>query len=99
MSDQTSKSSDSIGVSAAEVAGMGAGSILTGVSLTCGTTADATVTIYDNTAASGLLVYNVRLDASVEGVYNFDLLPNIKLHTGAFITVTGTGAIVIVYYK
>ena len=99
MSEQTSKSSGSIGVSAAVVVGMGAGCILTGVSLTCGTTADATVTIYDNTAASGLLVYNVRLDASVEGVYNFDRLPNIKLHTGAFITVTGTAAIVVVYYK
>ena len=93
----TSRSSGSIGVSEASIHTGAA--VLTGVSLTCGTTADATVTIFDSAAADNTLVYNVRLDATVDGVYNFDPLPNIKITTGMFVTVTGTAAIAVIYYK
>ncbi len=93
----TSKSKD-LGVSAALVAGTGAGTVLTGVSLTCDGTTDSTITIYDNTAASGRLVYNIRLDASVDGVHRFDLLPQVKCHIGVFMTVTGTSAVAILYW-
>ena len=94
----TSKSSGDLGVSAAVLPGAGKGTILTGVSLTCDGATDSTVTIYDNTAASGTLVYNIRLDASVDGVHRFDLLPNIHCKTGVFVTVTGASAVAIVYF-
>ena len=94
----TSRSSGDLGVSAASIRATKA--ILTGVSLTCDATTDSTVTIYDNaSAASGTLVYNCRLDASVDGVHNIDILPDIYCKNGLFVTVTGTSAVAIVYFK
>ena len=94
----TSKSSGDLGVSAASIKDGKA--VLTGVSLTCDGTTDSTVTIFDNaSAASGTLVYNIRLDASVDGVHRFDCLPDVYCKNGMFVTVTGTSAVAIVYYK
>ena len=97
MGHNTSVSSGDLGVSAAHITKNNA--ILTGVSLTCDGTTDSTITIYDNSAASGTLVYNIRLDASVDGVHRMDLLPSIQCKNGLFVTVTGTSAVAIVYYK
>jgi len=94
----TSRSTGDLGVSAA-VAVTGK-AILTGVSLTCDGVTDSTITIFDNaSAASGTLLYNIRLDASVDGVHRMDQLPEIYAKNGLFVTVTGTSAVAIVYYK
>jgi len=44
-------------------------------------------------------LYNIRLDASVDGVHRMDQLPEIYAKNGLFVTVTGTSAVAIVYYK
>ncbi len=98
MTHSTSRSSGDLGVSAAVV--VTGKAILTGVSLTCNGTTDSTVTIYDNaSAASGTLLYNIRLDATVDGVHRYDLLPSVYAKNGLFVTVTGTSAVAFVHYK
>lgn len=94
--DTTSKSSGDLGVSNAQlVVGQ---AILTGVNIHAAA-ADVVVTIYDNTAASGTILFKYTLDLSLEGLAKYIQLPDVKAKNGLWVVVTGTGGNVIVHYK
>ena len=92
----TSKSSGDLGVSNAQlVVGQ---AILTGVNIHAAS-ADVLVTIHDNTAASGPILFKYTLDFSLEGLSKYLKLPDVKAKVGLWVIVTGAGANVIVHYK
>jgi len=72
--------------------------ILAGFSITAAA-ADVTVTAYDNTAASGTVVFKYILDISVEGLSAAISGLDIKCTTGLYIVVAGVGAEVIAHYR
>lgn len=92
----TSKSSGDLGVSNAQLH-VGK-SILTGVNMHAAA-ADVVVTIYDNTAASGKLIFKYTLDIDVESKAKYVPVPYVRADNGLWVVVTGTGAEVVVHYK
>ena len=65
--------------------------LLTHVSLTTNSAADATITVYDNTAGSGKIVWYQKVPAAEEiGGRNLDF--PVDCETGIYVVITGTGA-------
>jgi len=77
----------------------GAG-LLTGVLLLTdgGGANDAKVLLYDNTAASGKVIFEAMCDASEAQTEKLFSLPNVRFENGVYADLTGTGASVIVYF-
>ena len=61
--------------------------------------ADVTVTLYDNTAGSGKIVYKQILDTSAKGLAGYESLPDVRCDVGLTAVVSGVGAEVIVHYR
>jgi len=92
----TNKSSGDLGVSNATLNDGKA--ILSGVNLHAAA-ADVVITIYDNTAASGKVLFKYTLDIDVAGLAIYLDLPDIRADNGLYVVVTGTGANAIVHYR
>jgi len=92
----TSKSSGDLGVSSAQLH-LGK-SVLTGVNIHAAA-ADVVVTIYDNTAASGKIIFKYTLDITQEGLAKYLCLPAVRADLGLFVVVTGAAANVIVHWR
>jgi len=92
----TNKSSGDLGVSATTLNDGKA--ILVGVNLHAAA-ADVVITIYDNTAASGKILFKYTLDINVVGLARYIDLPDIRADNGLHVVVTGVGAIAIVHYR
>jgi len=96
MTYPTNKSSGDLGVSNAQlVVGK---SILAGV-VVHAAAADVVVTIYDNTAASGKLLFKYTLDFSLNNLSAYITIPNVRSDVGLWVVVTGAGAEVVVHYR
>ena len=96
MTYPTSKSTDSIGVSSAQVTLVS--SIITGVQITAAA-ADVTITIYNGTGTSDPVVFYHILDISVAGLSTYMELPNVRCNKGMFVAVAGTGAVCNIHYR
>lgn len=94
---ETSKSSGSLGVGATQVIRTRPAKI-SGIVLTPAAAA-ASITVYDNRAASaGTVVATLKVAASVASVIHLAALP-IECLDGITVDVTGTGALAYVYYS
>lgn len=71
--------------------------ILCGVLIETDQTNDATVIVYDNTAASGTVLFKAIVPGAEDTRY-FEL-PRVKATTGLYADVTGTGAAYIIHYS
>lgn len=90
----TSKSSGSLSASTLLVTGT---ALLCGLNLVTDGTNAVTVTVYDNTAASGTVLATVKVkgaDLSKEILFTYP----VKAKTGLYASVSGTGASFTVYY-
>ena len=92
----TNKSSGDLGVSADTLNDGKA--ILAGVNLHAAA-ADVVITIYDNTAASGKVLFKYTLDIDVVGLAIYIDLPDIRADNGLHVVVAGVGAIAVVHYR
>lgn len=74
----------------------GTGYVMSVLIITNGTN-DAKVILYDNTAASGKVIFEGTVTGSEHfGGKNWDF--PVKIHTGIYVAITGTGASAIVEY-
>ncbi len=71
--------------------------ILDHVQINTDGTNNATVTVYDNTAASGKIVCQRTVLGANQGLAT-NLIPPVKLEVGLTVTIAGTGASAIVGY-
>ena len=94
--NSTSKASGDLGVSDAQLV-LGK-SILTGVNIHAAA-ADVVVSIFDNTAGSGKLLFKYSLDITLDNLAAYIVLPNIRTDIGLWVVVTGAGAEVVVHFK
>jgi len=92
----TSVTSGDLGVSNAQL--VTGKAILTGINLHAAA-ADVVITIYDNTAASGTIIFKYTLDISVEGLAKYVEIPDVRADNGLWVVVTGTGANAVVHYR
>lgn len=102
MSGPNVVSSVSSGLKTADAAIKDSSGALWGVCLIAATTNDCAVAIYDNaSAASGTLLAEMAIDASIEGngTTRFFSLPGVSASNGIYADVTGTSASYIVYYE
>jgi len=91
----TSQSSGSINVAGSKALSTGSG-LLTAVTINTDGTNVATVSIYNNTAASGDLLFQASVPAA-NLTEHFYFPQNIRASKGMYVSVVGVGATAIVY--
>ena len=74
-------------------------SILAGVNIITNATADVTIVIYDNTAASGTVLYKRVVTGTLDSVYDNLGDNGVRGKNGLYVDVTGAGAAYIVHYR
>ena len=72
---------------------------LTGVLIISDDTNDPQVILYDNTAASGTKIFEMKIDVSVEGFGRMVSVRDAYFATGIHLDINGTGASCILYYR
>lgn len=92
----TNKSTGTLAVGTTNI--MNGQAIVAGISITAAAV-DVTVTLYDETTATGTVIAKYILDISLAGLSTYIDLPDVKCTTGLTAVVAGAGAEVQVHYR